>query len=125
MKYQPDYPVRFGSLVDARTWAQTCFPWYNDEHHHSGIALHTPHDVHYGLAGQRTIDRQSALLAAFQAHPERFPNGAPKPPQLDGAVWINKPKKDHDDSRMSHAPTRSPAPTHAPARAEETKIDLQ
>ena len=39
LKYQPDYPERFGSPLDARTWAPTFFPWYNDEHHHRGIGF--------------------------------------------------------------------------------------
>jgi putative transposase len=107
LKYRPDFPERFGCIQDSRAHSRDFFPWYNTEHHHSGIALHTPHDVHYGLAAQRTVDRQNALLAAFQAHPERFPHGTPKPPQLDGAVWINKPKINNDAARMSLAPARA------------------
>jgi len=92
MKYQPDYPERFGSLVDARTWAQAFFPWYNDEHHHSGIGFMTPAAVHSGAAAQLFADRQHTLSAAYAAHPERFVNGRPVPPALPPAVWINPPK---------------------------------
>jgi len=28
LKYRPDYPGRFGSVVDARTWRRTFFDWY-------------------------------------------------------------------------------------------------
>ena len=38
MKYRPEFPDRFGCIQDARAFCQTFFPWYNDEHHHSGIA---------------------------------------------------------------------------------------
>jgi len=33
LKYHPDFPDRFGSLVDARGWAQPFFQWYNHEHY--------------------------------------------------------------------------------------------
>jgi putative transposase len=29
MKYQHDYPGRFGSLQKARSWANSFFTWYN------------------------------------------------------------------------------------------------
>ena len=92
MKYQPDYPDRFGSLVDARTWAQAFFPWYNTEHHHSGIGYMTPAAVHSGEAARRFAERQQTLNAAYAAHPERFVKGQPTPPALPIAVWINPPK---------------------------------
>jgi putative transposase len=47
MKYRPDYPARFGCLADARSWAGEFFRWYNYEHHHTGIGLLTPADVHF------------------------------------------------------------------------------
>ena len=112
LKYRPDFPQRFGCIEDSRAHCRDFFPWYNTEHHHSGIALHTPHDVHHGLAAQRTVNRQSALLLAFQSHPERFPHGVPKPPKLDGAVWINKPRTTHDDAPVTPAPM---APVRQPA----------
>jgi putative transposase len=91
MKYQPDYPERFGSQVDARTWAQTFFPWYNDEHHHSGIGYLTPAAVHYGEASRLLAERQQTLNLAYAAHPERFVKGPPVPLALPMAVWINPP----------------------------------
>jgi putative transposase len=92
MKYQPDYPERFGGLVDARTWAQTFFPWYNDEHHHGGLGYMTPAAVHYGTASRLFAERQQTLNLAYAAHPERFVKGPPIPPALPTAVWINPPK---------------------------------
>lgn len=48
MKYRPEFPDRFGSIEDARTFCQTFFSWYNTKHYHSGLSLLTPEDVHYG-----------------------------------------------------------------------------
>ena len=91
MKYRPDFPDRFGSEADARAHCRVFFPWYNTEHHHSGLGLLTPHDVHFGLAENRIAQRARVLAAAHVAHPERFPHGAPRPPALLKEVWINKP----------------------------------
>jgi putative transposase len=91
LKYRPDFPDRFGCIEDARAFCVDFFHWYNIEHHHSGIALMTPHDVHYGLAIARREQRATVLAAAHQAHPERFLRGLPTPAALPTAVWINKP----------------------------------
>ena len=34
MKYQPDFPARFGSLLHVRAWMAEFFGWHNDAHHH-------------------------------------------------------------------------------------------
>jgi putative transposase len=91
MKYRPDYPDRFGSLADARSWARPFFHWYNNEHRHSSLGLMTPATVHNGLASELTIRRQATLQATFEKHPERFVKGLPTPPKLSTAVWINPP----------------------------------
>jgi hypothetical protein len=31
------------------------------------------------------------MAAFYEQHPERFVKGMPKPPELPGEVWINKP----------------------------------
>jgi putative transposase len=93
LKYRPDFPKRFGSLVDARGHCHVFFPWYNTAHRHSGIGLLTPHEVHYGLADQRVASRAAVLAAAHAAHPERFVAGLPHPPARPTAVWINKPQR--------------------------------
>jgi len=91
MKYRPSFPERFGCLQDARAYCRDFFTWYNNVHRHSGLGLLTPHDVHHGLAVQRVEERANILAAAYSAHPERFPRGLPRPPQLPTEVWINKP----------------------------------
>ena len=92
LKYRPDYPERFGCLLDARTWAQAFFAWYNQAHHHTGLALLTPAVVHHGQAETVLQKQQQVLTAAYATHPERFVKHLPVPTQLPVAVWINPPK---------------------------------
>lgn len=91
LKYRPGFPPRFGSIEDARGFCGDFFYWYNEEHHHSGINLLTPSDVHHGRAAARLEARAEVLAAAFAAHPERFVRGLPTPAEVPSAVWINKP----------------------------------
>jgi len=37
MKYQPQFPQRFGCIQDAKAFCRSFFDWYNQEHHHAGI----------------------------------------------------------------------------------------
>jgi putative transposase len=103
LKYSPDYPDRFGSLVHGRQWCQRFFPWYNQEHHHTSLHLLTPADVHYGRAQERLAQRQAVLQQAYTAHPERFVQGPPTVPRLATAVWINPPAAD-----SAASPSREP-----------------
>jgi putative transposase len=113
LKYRPAFPARFGSIQDARAHCHVFFPWYNVEHHHSSLALLTPHDVHYGLAEHRVGARATVLAAAYAAHPERFPAGFPQPPACPLEVWINRPKTGTTEEAF-RATTREPAvPFHA------------
>ncbi len=92
LKYRPDFPQRFGSIEDSRTFCQSFFKWYNTEHYHSGIAMLTPESVHYGNAGQIMEARAQTLKAAFEANPLRFKGKMPVPEEMPKAAWINKPK---------------------------------
>ena len=60
LKYGPEFPERFGSLSEARQFMDTFAQWYNHEHRHTGIGLHTPADVHYGLATDKADQRRAA-----------------------------------------------------------------
>ena len=93
LKYRPEFPDRFGSIEDGRTFCQRFFRWYNEEHHHSGLGLHTPADVHFGRAPEIQLARARVLEAAYLAHPERFVRQLPLPPLLPGPAWINKPQE--------------------------------
>jgi putative transposase len=92
LKDRPDFPERFGSPEHARAFHTDFFPWYNTEHRHSSLGLHTPHDVHYGLAEARRAQRAEVLTAAYAARPDRFVHRPPTPAALPTAVWINPPK---------------------------------
>ena len=96
MKYRPEFPDRFGSIQDGRAFCQRFFPWYNNEHRHSGIGLLTPATLHFGLADQAQLQRQAVLTAAYQHHPERFVRRHPKPFAIPKEVWINKPSTDQN-----------------------------
>lgn len=97
MKYRPDYPDRFGSIEDARSWARAFFPWYNEEHHHTGLGLMPPAVVHYGAAERVRAQRQQVLSAAYAEHPERFVRGLPSVPEVPAAVWINAPEQEQEE----------------------------
>ena len=93
LKYSPVFPDRFGSLQHARTFLAEFVEYYNHQHHHVGIGLHTPADVHYGHTSATTKRRHAALTAARLATPERFgpAPSAPKLLELPAAAWINPP----------------------------------
>lgn len=90
LKHCPAFPDRFGSIHDARAFCQEFFTYYNHEHRHSGIGLHTPASVHFGTADQVRLQRAEVLNAAYAANPNRFPR-QPTPPPIPGAAWINQP----------------------------------
>lgn len=92
LKYAPSFPGRFDDIDHAQRFCRGFFPWYNAEHHHGGLAMLTPETVHYGTVDQVLAKRQAALDAAWQAHPERFPNGPPTAKAPPSAVYINPPK---------------------------------
>jgi putative transposase len=92
LKYRPACPQRFGSIQDARAHCQDFFHWYNVEHHHLGLGLLTPADVHNGRTDQRIAAQAAVLASAYAAHAERFPAGRPSPRACPASVWINPPK---------------------------------
>lgn len=89
LKYQPDYPGRFRDIAHAREWCSTFFAWYNDAHHHDGLALFTPAQVFHGHVERVAVRRQEALTAAYQRTPERFVNGPPAVPRPPARVLLN------------------------------------
>ena len=92
LKYCPRFPDRFGSIQHGRVFGQNFFPWYNNEHRHSGIAYLTPAQVHYGAAQEVLDARHRLVTAAATRHPERFLHGLPRRIEAPSAVWINPPK---------------------------------
>jgi len=94
LKYCPAFPGSFGSIHDARSFCETFFAYYNHEHRHSGIGLHTPSSVHYGTATEIRAQRAVTLDAAYAANPDRFRRRRPVPPALPAVAWINDPSRE-------------------------------
>jgi putative transposase len=111
LKYDPSFPARFGSLQHARQHSEAFYTYYNHEHRHSGIGLHTPASVHHGTAEIIRTQRQHTLDAAWAAHPGRFTR-RPRPPRLPERAWINKP--DTTEPADDH-PSTSPPPALTPS----------
>ncbi len=93
LKYRPDFPERFGGVEDGRAFCRGFFAWYNHEHHHAGLALLTPADVHFGRVEARVAARDVTLSEAYARHPERFVRGQPHARRPPTEVWINAPKE--------------------------------
>ena len=85
--------VATAMLQDAKAFCRNFFDWYNQEHHHAGIGLMTPDQVHYGQADAIHAARQNILDGAFNRKPERFVRKEPEPPAKPIATWINPPPK--------------------------------
>ena len=91
LKYCPSFPGHFGSIQDAREFCTRFFAYYNHEHRHSAIGLHTPASVHYSDAIHIRKRRQQTLDTAYAANPDRFGNRPPTAPKLPSVAWINPP----------------------------------
>ncbi len=126
LKYHPGFPGRFPDLTAAIAFGRSFFPWYHTQHHHAGLAMLTPDDVHHGRARQRIEQRRRTLSQAWGRHPERFVQGKPKPRALPETVWIHPPKATPTvgDAQymttlaVSTALTGSEPPTEASGRGE-------
>ncbi len=111
LKYRPDFPDRFASFDVAHAFCGEFFPWYNDEHFHSGLGLLTPATVHFGRAGKTLAQRQQTLRAAYAAHPERFVRQPPRPAAPPEQVWINPPPKTSNTREEEPVLTAETQPT--------------
>jgi putative transposase len=101
MKYRPNYPGVFDNLDAARAWVSTYVSWYNQHHRHSGIALFTPAEVHNGAWTRQWTQRDRALQAYYDAHPERF-RTRPRTKSPSPVVGINLPAE-NDPHRLQIA----------------------
>jgi len=128
IKYHPTFPDRFTGLDHGLDFGRQFFPWYNEQHHHSGLAYLTPATVHFGRTEEVLAARDATLLDAYQRHPERF-RVAPKAPRPPPVVYINAPPADategpgepergtsdpHQGSPLSQAQPLGDPPTHGP-----------
>jgi len=58
MKFSPAFPERFDNLEAAHEFMDILVDSYNHIHRHTGIGLHTPADVHFGLASEKSTTRK-------------------------------------------------------------------
>lgn len=123
LKYHPGFPERFGSIQDGRRYCQTFFPWYNTEHHHSGIGMMTPEAVHYGRAPQIIAERQKILDKAFALHPERFVRNPPVHQEVPQEVWINSPKKKTENPASSDSTASAESDAKSRATLLHTEVN--
>jgi transposase InsO family protein len=100
IKYCGEYPHSFNSLAHARDWCEGFVSYYNHEHRHSGIGLHTPASVHFGTADLVREQRAVTLADAYARHPERFAR-RPVPPVIPEQVWINEPTQETEPAQQS------------------------
>lgn len=100
MKYQPDYPRRFDSYAHAMGWCEEYVLWYNQAHHHSGLAGFTPHQVFSGEYLDIAKVRQQALDEMYERHPERFSQGRPSISMPPAEVCINPIPEDADQATV-------------------------
>jgi len=91
LKYCPQFPERFGSQEEAETFCQEYFTWYNQRHHHTGLCMLTPAQVHYDDPVALLAARHRTLLAAYDQCPARFGYRRPRLEVLPAAVYINPP----------------------------------
>ena len=102
-KHHPGFPGWFGACQDARAHCRAFFAWYNNDHHHTGLALLTPSDVHHGRVDATVAARHQVLLAAYAAHPDRFIRGAPVQRKPPARAWINRPAiEDRLSDQVTH-----------------------
>lgn len=88
MKSRSNYPDSFETLEEARAWTQEYVPWFNNEHHHSGLALHTPASIDDGTWQAIQEQRERVLQGHYQHHPHRY-HAQPKASRPAKTVGIN------------------------------------
>jgi len=89
VKYSHRFPEFFDSLKEGEEYFSGWFSWYNNEHRHTGINLHTPASVFGGRVEKVARKRQEILDLAFSLNPERFPMGRPLAKRNPPVVGIN------------------------------------
>ena len=67
MKYQPEYPEQFETIGAARQWVREFTQWYNEAHHHTGLALYTPEEVFTGSYEEVAKVREIAMTKSAAA----------------------------------------------------------
>jgi putative transposase len=89
IKYHGSFPANFEGPEHAINHFDQFLTWYNNEHMHIGLNLHTPASVHFGRVEGVVKQRQVVMDAAYAENPGRFPNGKPIVKANPSVVGIN------------------------------------
>lgn len=89
IKYHGSFPAYFEGTEHAISHLDQFLTWYNNEHMHGGLNLHTPASVHFGRVEGIVKRRQEVLDTAYALNPTRFPNGRPVVKANPAVVGIN------------------------------------
>jgi len=76
-------------MEEGRGFFSKWFQWYNEEHRHTGLNLHTPASVHFGTVEEVVKKRQITMDVAYTLHPERFAKGRPVVQMNPKTVGLN------------------------------------
>lgn len=71
LNYLPEFPERFQTSAEARTFCRRYLARYAEDHHRAGIGPQTPGQIHFLQADAIYAARQDTLDAAFLSTPER------------------------------------------------------
>ena len=88
LKYQPQFPQRFGCIEDAKTFCRSFFGWYNQDHHHAGIGL-----------------MSTTVRPTRSTQPARKPSTAPSNPIQNAS---SKSRRNHRSNQPRPGSTRQP-----------------
>ncbi len=89
LKYHSRFPAFFDSIQDSESYLSSWFQWYNHEHRHTGLNLHTPASVHFEKVAAVVEHRQKIMDEAYAMNPYRFPRGRPVVLANPSVVGIN------------------------------------
>jgi len=91
LKYCPTFPPRFGCLEDARVFCEEFFTYYNHEHRHSGIGLHTPRRCTTARTW-RFVNSASDVERRLRGQPDSLSSARAARTFDTELVWINPPE---------------------------------
>ena len=104
LKSGPVSPV-LGADLGGKAIHEHLHPLVRHQRRHTGIGLHTPADVHFGLATDKAADRRTVLTQAPTS--ARSAWWGRRNPDLPDTAWINRPARtppgDRHDSRLTPA----------------------
>jgi hypothetical protein len=91
LSYRPDFPGHFDPIEAAPPTLLARLRLVQRHHHYGGLGLHTPADIHYGIADY-VVTRTPPCSPMQPGAPRTVPRKPPEPPHLPTGSWINPPE---------------------------------